>query len=163
MFASRTPEWGQRRKPAGGAVRTARHLLARAVLVVATLMLFTFVTVETSQACSIGNNPTTRVAQIAQGLPQVIAKQHVIANRSAVASSVVKFAIKGTACCGQGSGHCHGLACAGSCCAACSSGLNVVGWTVARVPTAHFVIAPLHTPLSSPELDPQFRPPREVL
>lgn len=163
MFALRTPEWGQRREPAGGAVRTAGHLLARAVLVVATLVLFTFVTVGTSQACSARTNPTTRIAQIAQGSPQFIAKQHVIAKRSAVASSVLKFAIKGTACCAKGSGHCHGLACAGSCCAACSSGLNVVGWTVARVPTPHFVIAALHTPLSSPELDAQFRPPRITL
>lgn len=166
MIALQTPEWGQRCEPAGMAARAAGYLLARAVLVVATLVLFTFVTVGTSQACPPKTNPTTRIAHgspLAHGSPQVIAKQHVIANRSAVASSVVKFAIKGTGCCGKGSGHCHGLACAGSCCPACSTGLNVVGWTVARVPTPHFDIAPLHTPLSSPELDAQFRPPRITL
>ena len=160
MVALQTPEWGQRREPAGTAVRTVGHLLARAALVVVTLMLFTFVTVGTSQACLGGTNPATRIARSS---PQVIAQQDVVARGAAVASSLVNFAIKGTGCCGKGSGHCHGLACAGSCCPACSAGLNVVGWTVARVPTPHFIIAPLHAPLSSPELDTQFRPPRITL
>ncbi|MFH1340594.1 MAG: hypothetical protein ABIL01_05165 [Pseudomonadota bacterium] len=163
MFALRTPEWSQRRGPAGRAVRTAVSLLARAVLVVAALMLFTFVTVNASQACSGGTNPTTRVAQIAQAAPQVIAKQYVIANRSALASSVIKFAVKGIGCCGKGSGHCHGLACAGSCCPACSAGLNVAGWTVAPSRILYGDIPPAQNPRSSTEPDAQFRPPRIIL
>jgi hypothetical protein len=160
MFALRTPEWSRRRGPAGRAVRTAFRLVARAVLVVATLMLFTFVTVDASQACSVGTKPTTRVAQIAQSAPQVAAKQHVIASRSAAVSSVIKFSVKGIGCCGKGSGHCHGLACADSCCPACSAALNVAGWTIALSRILYADIPPAQNPRSSTELDAQFRPPR---
>lgn len=163
MFALRTPEWSQRRGPAGRGVRTAVRLLARAVLIVATLMLFTFVTVDASQACSGGTNPAIRVAQIALYAPQVIAKQHVIASRTVAASSVVEFAVDGIACCGKGSGHCHGLACAGSCCPACSAGLNVAGWTVALSRILYADIPSTQNPHSSTELDAQFRPPRIIL
>lgn len=163
MVALRTPEGSQRRGPAGRAAGTAVRLLAGAVLVVATLMLFTFVTVDASQACSGGTKPTTRVAQIAQAAPQVIEKQQVIANRSAVASSVIKFSVKGIGCCGKGSGHCHGFACAGSCCPACSAGLNVAGWTVALSRILYADIPPAQNLRSSTEIDAQFRPPRIVL
>ena len=163
MVALRTPEGSQRRGPAGRAVRTAVRLLARAILVVAALMLFTFVTVDTSQACPGGTNPTTRVAKITQAAPQAIAEQHVIANRSAVASSVIKFAVKGIGCCGKGSGHCHGIACADSCCPACSAGLNVAGWTFALSHILYADIPLAQNPRSSTELDAQFRPPRIIL
>lgn len=164
MLALRTPEWGRRRRPAGGRVlvRIAFRFVARAVLVVATLMLFTFVTVDASQACSGGTKPTTRVAQIGQATPKVIAKQHVIANRPVVTSSVIKFSVKGIGCCGKGSGHCHGLVFADSC-SACSAGLNVAGWTVALSRILYGDIPPAQDPRSSTELDAQFRPPRIIL
>lgn len=163
MLALRTPEWSQRRGPAGRAVRSAFHLLARAVLVVAALMLFTFVSVDASQACSGGTKPTTGVAQIGQVASQVVAKQHVTTNRSAETSSVIKFSVKGIGCCGKGAGHGNGSACADSCCPACSAGLNVAGWTVALSHILYADVPPGQNPRSSTELDAQFRPPRILL
>jgi hypothetical protein len=154
MLDLRTPEWGQQRGPAGRAVRAAVRLLARAVLVVATLMLLTFVTIGASQACSDKNNPTQSITQSAI---------HFVAEKSTATSSVVEFAVNSTAFHANGSGHCHGLACAGSCCAACSAGVIAIGWTVARGLAPQFDIPPLYTSLSSTELDAQFRPPRIIL
>jgi hypothetical protein len=164
VVALRTLGCGRRREPAGRAASAAGHLLAQTVLVAATLILVTFVTVGTSQACIGGTNPTARVTQIGQAAPQIIAKQHVVVNQAAVASSVVKFAIKSAACCGKGSGHCGGLACAGSsCCQACSAGVIVAVWTVDRDLTPHLDILPLQTPVPLTESNAQFRPPRIIL
>ena len=160
MLALRTPEWDQRREHAGRAASAAVRLLVQIGFIVATLMLLTFVTVETSQACSTGTNPTGRVARDA---PQIAAKQHAIANRSAAATSIVNFAIHGAGCCGKETGHCHGLACAGACCPVCSAGLVVGGWAAARSAILHVDIPALQTPLPSIELDTQFRPPRIIL
>jgi hypothetical protein len=151
MVALRTPQWGPGRKPAGNAVWAVSNLLARAVLVVATLMMFTFASVAASQACPSGTSPTAHVRQIAQNAPQV-------AKRAAVASSVVKLAV-----CANGAGHCHGLACAGSCCPACSAGMIVAGRSVTRDVASSFYLPPLQTPPPSIESDAQFRPPRIVL
>lgn len=158
MFALRTSQLGRPCEPAHGTLRVVGHLLVRAIQIAATLMLVTFVTVETSRACSGKDEASASSTPTAS---QGIAKQQVIENQSIVMPSGIKSAVKSIACCA--SGHCGGHGYAGSCCAACSSGLNVVGWTVARVPTPHFVIATLHTPLSSPELEAQFRPPRTSL
>ena len=153
MFASRTPQRSPRREPAASAVRAVSDLLARAILVVATLTLFTFVTVVASQACSSGTKPTADVTQIPQTAPQVVVSN----------GTVVKFVIKSTACCDRGSGHCHGLACAGSCCPACTAGVIVAGRTIARDLALHFDFLPLQPAMPSTELDAQFRPPRIVL
>ena len=152
MSALRTLKWSRRREPAGRALRGVRRLLGWTALVAATLMLLTFVTTETSQAFS--GNPTALVTQSAT---QAIAKQ------PTAASSVVKFAIKSTGCCANGSGHCHGLACAGACCPACSTGLIAAGWTVAQSLILQVDSPPAQASPTSTELDPQFRPPRDVL
>jgi hypothetical protein len=152
MFTSRAPKSERRREWPGKALRCLRRILCLASLVVATLTLVTFVTVQTSQACPGKNNPT--FSGVTQNAPQLIAKQ------SLVASSVVKFAIKSTACCGAGLGHCHGFACGNSCCPACSTGLIAAGSTVTHSLILHVDILPVQTNFSSSEPDAQFRPPR---
>lgn len=77
MFVLRTSQWGRRREPAGRALRAVGRLLGRAALIVAMLMLATFVTVEISEACPGSNNPTALNTPTAT---QVIANQQVIAN-----------------------------------------------------------------------------------
>ena len=158
MFALRTPQRSPGCEPATGAIRAVSDLLGRAVLVLTTLMLFTFVTGVASQAYPSETNPTA--PQIAQRAPQV-AKQHAVSNRAAAAPLVVKFLIKSTACCG-GSGHCHGRVCAGSCCPACTAGVIVPGWTIARDLALPFDFRPLRPPMP-PTDDTPFRPPRIVL
>lgn len=154
MFAFPMPKWSRRREPGSRALPCVGRMMGRAALVVATLTLLTFVMVGTSQACPGRNNPTPLVTKSAV---QVIAKQW------AAASPVVKFAIENTACCGDGSGHCHGLVGAGSCCPACSAGVIGAGWTVAQGFILHFDLPPPQTRQSFVELDTQFRPPRVTL
>lgn len=158
MFALRTSQLGRPREPANGTLRVVGHLLVRAVLIAATLMLFTFATVETSQACSGDDDDAASFTPIAS---QDIATQQVIENQSIVMPSGIKFAIKSNACCA--SGHCRGLGCAGSCCPACSAGVDVTGWTGLLNFTSRFEILLSHVHVSSIELDTQFRPPRTSL
>lgn len=158
MFALRTSNLDLSRQPADGALHALGRLLAAAVLVAVTVMLFMFVTVESSQACRGKNNPTVSFAPTAT---QDIAKQQIIENQVAATSSAIKFAIKRIACCG--SGHCGGFACVGSCCLACSAGAVIAGWTDIRNFWLHFDIPPPQMHVSSIELDTQFRPPRTIL
>ena len=140
-------------------MRTVGDLLAHATLVVAALMLFTFASVVASQACPNGTDSAAPARQVAQSAPQIAT----VLKRAALATSVFKLTIKSTGCCGNGVGHCPGLACAGSCCPACSAGLIIAGWSATRNVVSHVDVPPLQTPMSSPESDPQFRPPRIVL
>lgn len=143
-------------------MRTVSDLFARAALVVATLMLFTFACVAASQACPSVTSSTAPAGKNSQSAPQV-AKQYTVLKRAAVASSVVKRAIKSTACCANGAGHCHGFAYAGPCCPACSAGLIVAGWRITRDVALHVGVPSLLTRLPAIESDTQFRPPRIVL
>jgi hypothetical protein len=122
------------------------------------LMLVTFATVGISQACPDGDNPTALKTPAAT---QVTAKQQVVVNQSAVTSSIIVFTVRGIACCG--SGHCHGYACAGSCCPACSAGVMGAGWTAVQDFTLYFDISSQQISVSSIELDTQYRPPRTIL
>lgn|SRR5574338_927195 len=158
MFSLRTPNLDLSRQPADGAFHALCRLLAAAVLVAVTVILFMFVTVERSQACRGENNPTVSFAPTAT---QGIAKQQIIENRLAATSSAIKFAIKRIACCG--SGHCGGFACVGSCCPACSAGVVITGWTDIQNFSLHVDIPPPQMHVSSIELDTQFRPPRTIL
>ena len=155
MCALPTPKWARRHEPASRALRGAGRIMGWVAHVVATLTLLTFVMVGTSEACPGRNDPTPNL--LTQSAAQFIAKQ------SAVASPVVKIAFKISACCGDGLGHCHGLAGAGSCCPACSADVVGAGWTVAQDLILHFGLPALQTYLSSIESDTQFRPPRVIL
>jgi hypothetical protein len=158
MFAWRTPHLSRRCEPAVSALYTAGRLLGWATLVVAALMLLMFVTVETSQACPARNNEAPVATR---NTTQAFAKQQVTANQSVASPSVIMFAIKDTTCCGKSSGYCHGLA--GSCCPACFAGLSAAAWTVGLSSIVRIDGLLAHKPLSSSNLDTQFRPPREVL
>jgi len=155
MCALPTPKWARRHEPASRALRGAGRIMGWVAHVVATLTLLTFVMVGTSEACPGRNDPTPNL--LTQSAAQFIAKQ------SAVASPVVKIAFKISACCGDGLGHCHGLAGAGSCNPACSAVAITAGWTIAQSLALHLDISPPQMPLSLAELDAQFRPPRTIL
>ena len=158
MFALQTQKCGRRREPASRALRGAGRIMGWAAHVVATLTLLTFVMDGPSQACPGRNKPTPNPTPlVTQSAAQVIAKQ------SAVAPPVVKIAFKISACCGDGSGHRHGLAGAGACCPACSAGVIGAGWNVAQGLILHFDLSAPQMRLSSIERDTQFRPPRVIL
>lgn len=143
MFTWRTPEWGQRRERAARVLRTGGNLLARAALVVATLILVTFVTVETSQACSRKNDPAPLATQSAT---QVVAKQ------LSAEPWGIQFAIQSTDCCVNCSDHCHS-----------SAGLVAADRPVAQTHALQGNISSPQMPLSSIVSDAQFRPPRITL
>lgn len=153
MFALSTPKSGRFRKLACRALRDVRRVAGWAALVAAALTLFTFVTIKPSQAGPERNN---RAPHSTQHVAKSIAKQ------SVAVSPLVKFVFKGGGCCGDGSGHCHGVG-AGSGCPTCTAGVLAAGWTIAQTLILHLDFPLLQTRAPSIEFDSQFRPPRIIL
>lgn len=158
MSALRTPKWMARPRPGTTAIQGVGRWCGRVALILVTFALFSLVTVDVSQACASGPGVTASATQTAQSAPQV-AKQH-LAYQADV--SIVKL-IQSLGDSVKMSAHCHGLCCGGSCCPGCMSGIIGVGWAVARDFALNLEFPPQQPPMTSFELDTQFRPPRIAL
>ena len=171
MFPWRTPRRGRRAGSPARAWRFAGCLALRTAKLAVTLALVTFVTAGVSQACSQKDGSAPADVQIthqiaardAQVAHQTTVERHIIEIKSAEVSSVVKFGVINTNCCANGAGHCHGHGCAGSCCAACSSGLIAAGWSIVQGPSLHDDFPCVQPSFHPTELESQFRPPRTHL
>ena len=152
MSALRKPLLDKASERVRGVLRSAGSLLRWIALVAAILAVATTLTVDTSQACP----GTENAAPLVTPSLRPIGTKH-----SSVASSVLKFTIKDTSCCGGGSGYCHGVICVGSCCSACLAVLIVAAWTQDFAP--HVDSPPPQICLPLAESDTQFRPPRLFL
>lgn len=155
MFHLRTPNLTVgRRKAAHG----AGCWLARVFLVLATIGLSTLVMMEVSQACTGGTSLTATAKHRIHNAKQAATQQ--LVSRAGVMSIKVVPSFKHIYCCTNGSGHCPGVPCAGSC---CMSAVLFGGWTVTRLGAPSLDFPSLQQPLTSPGLDTEFRPPRIVL
>ena len=129
----------------------SRVTFARWGLVGAILMLFVLATVGAAQSCQFESNLSPPIARSAAQIGT---------QRSAIGSAVTTFAVVNISVGSLGAYHCNGLCCAGTCGAACSTGL-IVECSISGSSTLQSInITFVHTPLPLTKSDAPFRPPR---